>query len=102
MITMPQLEFIDLLKEIEPKKVSVPEQMELGITEEATFGLLTSGTSQLLNLAPCTSITFSDGTSQCGSFTWKDGIFKFEGNVETSARLFANYVAQYCGLKVQS
>lgn len=51
---------------------------------------------------PCNSIIFNDKDNrQCGKLTWDDGLLKFEGNFDESAKLFSNYVAQYIGLNFQ-
>jgi hypothetical protein len=102
MFIMPQLEFSSIIEETKPVQEPKVEQMDLGIKEEPTFRFLTVGPSELLRMTPTNAITFSDGSKTCGSFSWKDGLFKFEGDAETSAKLFVNYVSQYIGVKIPS
>lgn len=106
MTTMPQLTFDSILKETSPKQETKIEQLTLGIEEEPKiwWNSSTSNISpiSLFTWKPSNKITFNDENKECGSLTWDEGVFKFDGNAETSAKLFFNYVGKFCGFKVQS
>lgn len=101
---MTQLLFDSILEETEPVQEPNVEQLKLEIQEDCKlrFSNCNSGLTSIYTWTPKPNIIFSDANKECGRFSWEGGVFKFEGNSETSAKLFANLIAQYCGLKVQS
>ncbi len=45
-----------------------------------------------LTIKPTRSLQFCDeANNKVGEFSWEKGIFKFEGNMEESARIFFEY-----------
>ena len=105
MITMPQLVFDSILEETKPAQEPKLEQLKLDIEDEPKLWW-NSSTSNLNSSTylwrPAPNVVFNDDNKECGRFSWEGGVFKFEGNAETSAKMFANYVGKFMGLKVQS
>ena len=106
MTTMQQLVFDSILKETEPTQSPKIEQLTLAINEEPKIWW-NSTTSNLLGSTylwkPTPNVVFNDGDNkECGRFSWEGGIFKFDGNAETSAKLFANYIGKFLGMKIES
>lgn len=106
MINMQQLAFDSILKETSPQKETKIEQLTLEIEEEPKIWWNSSTSnispSSLFAWTPANNITFKNENKECGRLTWDGGVFKFDGNAETSAKLFFNYVGKFCGMKVQS
>lgn len=105
MFTMPQLVFDSILEETKPAQEPKTEQLLLEIEEEPKIWW-NSTTSNLLASTyvwkPAPNVVFNHDNKECGRFSWEGGVFKFEGNAETSAKLFANYVGKFLGMKVPS
>ena len=103
MFTMLQLEFAAIIDEIKPVPEPVHKQMELGIKEDPPM-LYCAGTDiNLYAWNPPKNVVFSgDDNKECGRFSWDGGIFRFNGNAEPSAKIFADYIAKFLGLKLPS
>ena len=100
---MHQLVFDSIIDETNPAQEPKAEQLLLEINEEPKIWW-NSTTSNLLSSTyiwkPAQNVTFNHENKECGKFSWEGGVFKFEGNAETSAKLFANYVGKFLGMKV--
>ena len=103
---MHQLIFDSIIDETNPAQEPKAEQLLLEIKEEPKIWW-NSETSNLCGSTylwkPAPNVVFNGSDNkECGRFSWEGGIFKFEGNAETSAKLFANYVGKFMGMKVES
>ena len=58
------------------------EIMSLNTGEEPTF--------HEYNPPSMCNICFNDGSNEIGKITWDDGVMRFEGNAEESAKIFFN------------
>ena len=99
---MPQLEFTSILEEAIPTKEPVHQQLELEIKDQPQYNFVSNNISHLTLWKPQHNVTFSHNNKECGKFSWDDGVFRFEGNAETSAKQFANYIGKFMGMKVES
>ena len=51
--------------------------------------------NSIINIKPSNNIIFSDGEDTVGEITWNDGVFKFSGKAEPSAKIFFDYVVGF-------
>ena len=47
-----------------------------------------NGNELLINVKPNYNMTFWNENQQIGEIEWKDGVMKFSGNMEESAKVF--------------
>ena len=51
-----------------------------------------NGNELLINVKPNYNMTFWNENQQIGEIEWKDGVMKFSGNMEESAKVFFEYL----------
>ena len=96
-----QLEFTELLNEIQGKNRTKETQLYLDVETEEPFHFVKTSDKfpqPLFTLGNKCFVAFSNDKGECGKFTWDDGTFRFHGNAEESAKLFANFVGKNMGM----
>lgn len=97
-----QLEFDSVLEEIKPAPEPKEEQLQFDFYDrDSIYWNSFTFTPEILKLTPSRTITFNHDNTICGTFSWETGVFKFTGEAETSARIFADYVGKFLGFKNQ-
>lgn len=98
-----QLEFDSVLEDIKPAPKPTEDQLQFDFYDRDAlhWNSFTFSPVQLLNWSPSKTVTFNHDNRVCGTFSWEDGTFKFTGEAETSARIFADYVGKFLGFKKQ-
>ena len=100
---MSQLEFTTLLEEAQAKAPE-PTQIQdmLPLDDYQPFCFYTTTSSPIFTFTPSPDVRFGDGEKEIGRFSWPNGVFRFEGEAEESAKIFANYIAGFLGMKLPS
>lgn len=69
---------------------------EISKTEPLTFKLSSENSYPLLTITPTYNVVFYSGSVQVGKLDWNDGVMKFTGDADESAKLFFdNIIKRY-------